>query len=577
MHFTVSIDPPQELEASVSFATGGPDDTAAAGEDYSAVAGVLTLPPFFSSGEVVVEVLGDDAFEEDETFSFRLFDPSNASLPGPDNTATATVTITNDDDDSCADLTLSVSPSESFPVEGGTGQVVVTAGPECEWSTTVIFPDSGPTGWLTLGAGSSGIGNGSFDFMVEANDDIDLRTATIEVYNSTHQVSQDGTLCQFTVDPGSVILEASGGSGLITVDASLEVCSWTAVSPMGWLVFDESPDCPAGTDESCEHGGTGDGTVSFSIGPNMDPPRDVIATVAGMPVSFEQDGIFLAEFDDDLLDGGWSFSGDWSEQQDRLEAQVEGFGNVAQAIARPAFAGCVQCMIETSLRFDVFSTGTLTLFGWYLNADQHVALVVDEFANRLTLTQRFAGEDVLQLVDDSHALVPEQDYAVRMGFDGANLWVEIDDILIFNTPPAVGTVLDGTVGLGAEATAGSFAFLSALTETRGNLPGTVDILRPVNGADFPSSSGLLSAAASDPEDGDLSAAIFWSSDVDGDLGSGSELTVELSEGVHTLRAEVLDSGLLPAFDTVTVTVVGGLVFADGFESGDLSQWSFSSP
>ncbi len=51
----------------------------------------------------------------------------------------------------------------------------------------------------------------------------------------------------------------------------------------------------------------------------------------------------------------------------------------------------------------------------------------------------------------------------------------------------------------------------------------------------------LQATATDPEDGDISSDIEWSSDLDGVLGYGSELTVTLSNGDHRISALVTDS------------------------------------
>jgi hypothetical protein len=102
----------------------------------------------------------------------------------------------------------------------------------------------------------------------------------------------------------------------------------------------------------------------------------------------------------------------------------------------------------------------------------------------------------------------------------------------------------------------------------------------------------LNAVASDREDGDLTAAIAWSSDLVGLLGTGSPLAVALPAGTHRLRAEVADhlgqktvAELTLLVDTApVVTIVSpadGTVIAEGTplalgaaagdaEEGDLS-------
>jgi hypothetical protein len=67
---------------------------------------------------------------------------------------------------------------------------------------------------------------------------------------------------------------------------------------------------------------------------------------------------------------------------------------------------------------------------------------------------------------------------------------------------------------------------------------------------------LLAADAFDPEDRTMPGeAIRWSSSIDGDLGTGSELLVEdLSAGAHTLTASVTDSDGLTATASFELTV-----------------------
>src|SRR5439155_1753018 len=74
---------------------------------------------------------------------------------------------------------------------------------------------------------------------------------------------------------------------------------------------------------------------------------------------------------------------------------------------------------------------------------------------------------------------------------------------------------------------------------------------------------LLAATASDAEDGDLGAAVRWTSSRDGLLGTGALRTVaSLSAGTHVLTAAVIDRDGATASASVTVTVgAASLVFA----------------
>ena len=65
----------------------------------------------------------------------------------------------------------------------------------------------------------------------------------------------------------------------------------------------------------------------------------------------------------------------------------------------------------------------------------------------------------------------------------------------------------------------------------------------------------FSGTASDTEDGDLSASLAWSSDLDGALGSGASFELStLSVGVHTITTSVTDSGGRPGSDQITLTI-----------------------
>lgn len=73
----------------------------------------------------------------------------------------------------------------------------------------------------------------------------------------------------------------------------------------------------------------------------------------------------------------------------------------------------------------------------------------------------------------------------------------------------------------------------------------------------------LNATASDVEDGNLDAAINWSSSLDGNLGTGPNVTTTLSVGAHLLSATVIDSD---GFSPSNATTINLTVLAD--QDGD---------
>ncbi len=76
--FTVSLDTPSPDTVTVSYTTA--NGSAAAGEDYTATAGTLSIPAGRTTGQVVVKVAGDHEVEPDETFAVNLSQPVRCLL-----------------------------------------------------------------------------------------------------------------------------------------------------------------------------------------------------------------------------------------------------------------------------------------------------------------------------------------------------------------------------------------------------------------------------------------------------------------------------------------------------------------
>ncbi len=92
----------------------------------------------------------------------------------------------------------------------------------------------------------------------------------------------------------------------------------------------------------------------------------------------------------------------------------------------------------------------------------------------------------------------------------------------------------------------------------------VNIDLPLDGDLFPSGATITFAArANDPADGDLSALLDWYSDSDGFLGSGSPLSVTLSDGIHTITASANDSTLQSGSDSIDIMVGPPVVCGGG--------------
>ena len=151
--------------------------------------------------------------------------------------------------------------------------------------------------------------------------------------------------------------------------------------------------------------------------------------------------------------------------------------------------------------------------------------------------------------------------------------------------------LDGSIGTGgtfstSSLSAGTHVITASVTDSGGiegsdtvtitvNAGPNASITAPANGAAFNAGDSIsFVGSASDPEDGDLTASLAWTSSLSGAIGSGGSFSTSLAAGTHVITASVTDSGGLQASANVTITVnaapsaaiaspTGGSVFDQG--------------
>jgi len=119
-----------------------------------------------------------------------------------------------------------------------------------------------------------------------------------------------------------------------------------------------------------------------------------------------------------------------------------------------------------------------------------------------------------------------------------------------------------------------------------NTAPTVSIASPVNNGSFVQGTAVnFSGAATDTQDGVLTASMNWTSDVQGTIGSGGAFsTSALAVGRHVITASVTDSGQLSGSAQVVVTIAsptaptlsGRGYKVKGAQKVDLTWKNFSS-
>ena len=97
-------------------------------------------------------------------------------------------------------------------------------------------------------------------------------------------------------------------------------------------------------------------------------------------------------------------------------------------------------------------------------------------------------------------------------------------------------------------------FLYPGTSTTNNSP-TVSISSPSDNSSFDSATVIsFAGSATDTEDGNITAGLTWTSSIDGMIGSGGSFSTALSDGTHTITAQVIDAGGKTSSDSITITV-----------------------
>jgi hypothetical protein len=137
---------------------------------------------------------------------------------------------------------------------------------------------------------------------------------------------------------------------------------------------------------------------------------------------------------------------------------------------------------------------------------------------------------------------------------------------------APNTSLPGTTGVTVTVSDGVNSAAETFQLTVTNSSPSITINAPANNAEFTNTDSIaLQATATDLEDGDISASILWSSDIDGVLGTGGMLNTTLSAGTHTITATTTDSGNFSANNSVVLTIFGD---ADNDGMNDLLELQY---
>ena len=119
--------------------------------------------------------------------------------------------------------------------------------------------------------------------------------------------------------------------------------------------------------------------------------------------------------------------------------------------------------IKTPIVESLFGKGLGIIYAWYLDADNHIYLSMDEFRDQWRLVQRRNGADeVLRLY--AADILPNTEYALALSYDAENGVIELEINGVSVCPPAISgqnqclpqALSAGTFGFGVDNAAVSF-------------------------------------------------------------------------------------------------------------------------
>src|SRR3954470_15058842 len=171
-----------------------------------------------------------------------------------------TTSLTAPTSDKCQ-VGVSSVPS-AFTANGGQGSLSIATSRDCTWSIAT------EANWVSITGERSGQGEASIPYTVAPNPVPTARTGAIAVGSQTVAVTQAPAPCVFSLSRAGDAVSADGGTLSVTV-TTLTGCSWTATSPVDWIVV------------ASGRSGNTTGTVGLTIAANAGAARVAAVTAGG--------------------------------------------------------------------------------------------------------------------------------------------------------------------------------------------------------------------------------------------------------------------------------------------------------
>jgi hypothetical protein len=168
--------------------------------------------------------------------------------------------------------------------------------------------------------------------------------------------------------------------------------------------------------------------------------------------------LFCDDFEDGVLATNWTYiknSTSWLESSGSL---IGTNSRKTTAIATPAFAGCVNCYVESTMQSAGGVGNRVWLLHHFTDNSNYIELIMKEESDRWILKQRI-GKKVVAKAKVQSIIDPNTTYVARITYDGNIYRVSINGMEILTLSPA-GPVTGGTVGFKVKRTTGTFQYIS---------------------------------------------------------------------------------------------------------------------
>jgi VCBS repeat-containing protein len=173
-------------------------------------------------------------------------------------------------------------------------------------------------------------------------------------------------------------------------------------------------------------------------------------------ITIAEECMFCDDFEDGVTASNWNYmKPNWIESTGSLRGTPT--KRKAIVVANPAFDGCTNCSINTTMATAGGDSNRVSLYAFFVDKKNTVELMMKETTDKWLLRHRVNGK-VVKKAKGAAVILPNTNYSVDLSFDGTNFVVKVDGQTLI-TMPASTIVPNGTVGYAVRNTTGIFGHI----------------------------------------------------------------------------------------------------------------------